>query len=433
MKNSRRNTSKNSFPGRLKYVSLAQSIQADIESGKFSPGDKLPSEINFARQHEVAYLTARNALTLLAKKGLISREHRRGTFVRHAHNKKRIAVLCEVSLKDETAYFYRALIKALSAEFEGQALVEDMYDGRSGVSEDEDWQRSHAFQRFRADHSNCPFDGVIAISLPEDWEHPAILTSLPSARLNGYYAQPDVSLDYADFTSRSLSFLNDIGRRNIVYLRTLPELAGQMADLEGISRAVQELAIPEPRIEQLIESQRSPEGGAIERSAYQKTLELIEGKIPLATLPHPQGVAGRVISSQRRGIAGWKKKTNRPDALIISDDIGARGVAMALLKRGVRVPTDVTLLSFATEGIEHHYGIPVAKYEISLAEVARTLARILQQRMEDPAVEIQPRRITGQIKTGKEKENEIKPANPSTLIRNIRSANVAQGTCANNV
>jgi len=68
--------------GRLKYMVLARTLERDIQSGKYRRGDQIPSERELCRTFGVANYTLRQALDLLAGKGLLSREQGRGTFVR---------------------------------------------------------------------------------------------------------------------------------------------------------------------------------------------------------------------------------------------------------------------------------------------------------------------------------------------------------------
>lgn len=60
---------------------MADSIRAEIVSGRFRPGDKLPSIRSLAAAHGVAEVTARNALRLMTDEGLAFPDTTRGYFV----------------------------------------------------------------------------------------------------------------------------------------------------------------------------------------------------------------------------------------------------------------------------------------------------------------------------------------------------------------
>ena len=63
------------------YYQLQEVLKAELESGKWKPGEKLPSEVELSRHFGVSMITLREALKGLAELGYIRREHGRGTFV----------------------------------------------------------------------------------------------------------------------------------------------------------------------------------------------------------------------------------------------------------------------------------------------------------------------------------------------------------------
>ncbi|GAA2041352.1 PLP-dependent aminotransferase family protein [Streptomyces cheonanensis] len=64
------------------YRLIADRIAADITEGRLRPGDRLPPQRQFARQHAIAASTAARVYTELARRGLTVGEVGRGTFVR---------------------------------------------------------------------------------------------------------------------------------------------------------------------------------------------------------------------------------------------------------------------------------------------------------------------------------------------------------------
>lgn len=63
------------------YKRIQGAIRRRIDSGQLKPGNVVPSERELARMHRVSLMTARHALTELARDGIVERRHGAGTFV----------------------------------------------------------------------------------------------------------------------------------------------------------------------------------------------------------------------------------------------------------------------------------------------------------------------------------------------------------------
>jgi DNA-binding transcriptional MocR family regulator len=66
------------------YRALADAVAADIAGGRLRAGDRLPTQRRFARDRGVAVSTASRAYAELSRRGLVTGEVGRGTFVRAA-------------------------------------------------------------------------------------------------------------------------------------------------------------------------------------------------------------------------------------------------------------------------------------------------------------------------------------------------------------
>ncbi len=63
------------------YHQLQGVLKAEIESGRWGPGEQIPTESRLAQDFGVSKITVRQALQELVDLGYIRREHGRGTFV----------------------------------------------------------------------------------------------------------------------------------------------------------------------------------------------------------------------------------------------------------------------------------------------------------------------------------------------------------------
>jgi DNA-binding transcriptional MocR family regulator len=66
------------------FRAIADAVAADITSGRLQPGDRLPPQRRFARQHGIANSTAVRVYSELIRRGLVVGEVGRGSFVRAA-------------------------------------------------------------------------------------------------------------------------------------------------------------------------------------------------------------------------------------------------------------------------------------------------------------------------------------------------------------
>lgn len=64
------------------YRQVADLLRAQVNNGRYSPGDRLPSEAELSAHFGVARMTVRSAIQQLRLSGLVSAEHGRGVFVR---------------------------------------------------------------------------------------------------------------------------------------------------------------------------------------------------------------------------------------------------------------------------------------------------------------------------------------------------------------
>lgn len=69
---------------RLKYKAIYQRIVAGIESGKWLPGDRLPTEATLAESANVSIGTVQKALHILEQEGIVVRRHGSGTYIASA-------------------------------------------------------------------------------------------------------------------------------------------------------------------------------------------------------------------------------------------------------------------------------------------------------------------------------------------------------------
>lgn len=63
------------------HQQLSDSLRRDIQTGKYAPGQKIPTELELSEIYQVSRVTVRSALDSLVKSGLLVRQRGKGTFV----------------------------------------------------------------------------------------------------------------------------------------------------------------------------------------------------------------------------------------------------------------------------------------------------------------------------------------------------------------
>lgn len=63
------------------YLQLKNSLTEAIQSGRYAPGDPVPTETQLCSQYGVSRITVRRAISELQDEGLLEKRHGKGTFV----------------------------------------------------------------------------------------------------------------------------------------------------------------------------------------------------------------------------------------------------------------------------------------------------------------------------------------------------------------
>jgi DNA-binding LacI/PurR family transcriptional regulator len=331
---------------------------------------RLPSTSELASKWGVSCATIDKAMKNLAADGLIERRCKRGTFLKNNNDKAIIGILVGHKLTDETSHFSRALVRGIQAEIAGAHAGRRtcyVYDGLSGLKTDDDFGKSENYQRLKRDFRKQSFLGFIQILQETDHEVTRRVWDLPVCRFMhpAEERQTDVVLDFYTFTRECVKYVTRKGLKRIAYLRAI---TSHSTDLDGLYDAVKDFGLPSAQVYHT--GDRAANGAYIEQRAYEKILQL---------------------SSE------WQQSNNWPDALLVSDDISARGAALALLQRHIKPPANLLVMAMTNREITHHYGLPVVRYEICISAIASALVDILTKRIRNKNFLISPVMIHGKI------------------------------------
>ncbi len=331
---------------------IEQYYTRQILSGALSPGTRLPPSNEIAKEWSVGATIVQRAMRQLVAAGLVDRERKSGTVVRDRQERALIGLVIGPSLADESAYYYRALATALEALLNRHVLSLRIYDGVHPMSLriTKDY---HPLDLLKIDRLYYQFKGLILVNTgPKEpaeiasWDIPRVYNEFNPKR------RSDLSFDVDHMVETILTEMTRRGARRFLVVSTSAEknrrLDWQIAFDERVSQmsgvTLEHLTLP-------IEKR----GAYVEQQAF----KALQSMVPV-----------------------WKKEADQcPDAIVVMDDIVARGVCMALLQGGVESPDRINVVVASTDAVIQYYGMPVYRYEQSVMETAELLKSILWGRI----------------------------------------------------
>jgi DNA-binding LacI/PurR family transcriptional regulator len=277
-----------------------------------------------------------------------------------------LGILFGPSLINETASHYRLLNAALIDELDSEYISCRTYD-HLGTSRQAELDTVLA--HLRTDQKSFDFRGYVCVtSIPDSVPIDQLIPpSAPRAMSDRNQPGNDILFDYYDFGAEIVKALQAKNARKL-WCMGYPSVDNQLAfDAARVAAAACGLAEPV-----FYELEVHPQS-EMEIAAYHATLALLDR---------------------------YKTKHERPEAIMISDDIAARGVVFALLARGLRVPEDVRVGILGNEGVNIFYSVPVIRYDYPIRTVAKRLADFLVQRMAGRQTPSAPVTIKGTLSEG---------------------------------
>ena len=356
------------------YAQVADALRARIVAGEYAPDARLPSESELCQSYKVSQITIRRALLDLENDGQVYRRQGRGTFVQAATSKMAVGLLFGPALVDEPAHFYRAMLKAFQAELRERDYACRVYDGLAGTTSMPLPPEAEIYQTLMSDLRKCRFAGLIEFGLRsfslDGWQRQA---ALPHVRFDSR-ENSDVVYDEARFCRESVKFLVRHGRRRLVYLeasRSDYSSSGKELRKNVFMTAARDSGVIQPRIVTAMVP-AGAQSSMIEKTVFQTMVETIRGwsRLPAA---------------------------ERPDGLMVDDDIVTRAAALALIQAGIRIPADLSVITLASKGVNLHYGIPVARYEFLPRVLAREIVALLRKRINNEPLPPLPIMVSGKI------------------------------------
>lgn len=339
-----------------KYLEISRRIEAEINSGRWSQGKRMPGVRGIAAHYEVSTVTASRAVQLLRDRGLVCSVERSGSFpVARSERGREVWMLCS---RTTPGPWHRASYSTTMSGFEAMARAGEVALA-AGTFDVGERSTEAEIARMARDARAGGVAGLFLmpsrISEAAMHQDEAILRACEASEIpvvliernlrgRGRPLERDlVGPDDLDGGYRATRHLHDAGRRRVAFVQGWP-ISSHGERLAGYLLAVQELGISPLVVE-----------------------------FPLAPLDRLTyaGLAERLVGLEVDGVA-------------CHNDVVAMGLIVELLARRVRVPEDVAVVGFEDLPIGDAFSIGLTTYGPNFDAIARRAVHMMTARIESP-------------------------------------------------
>jgi len=314
--------------------------QAAAEGGRF------PAERIMAKELEVSLPTLREGLVRLQTAGRIVRQHGKGTFlVPESASAKPIGILIEMDLTTRSsAPHYLPLALQIQRKLKALGRKSEIYFGQRHA---EDPSGRCLCDEFVHAVTGAQLSAVAVVAglRSEDWLAPLRDQGVPVVGSNSLF-DTCISVDCDYWMSRAVDTLRTDGRRKVAFIGW----SGRRPVNPGMK----------PAHENFVEHMR--------RLGLPVDPDLIRSDLP----PTMEG-------------AGWEEfreiwmrpAADRPDGLVVSDDILLRGCFEAIQESAIKMPSDLHIVALVSDYFRDCGLKQVSRFEISTEKTADQFVQAL--------------------------------------------------------
>ena len=330
-----------------RHERLADELRTELQAA--TPGERVESMGAIAARFDVSVNTARMALVLLQHEGWVDLRHGSGTFVSERSRVRHVGVLIELDVSHPRASQFHLRVGQELREFLGRnGTPARLYLGRTQPGR-------HALEitcpEFHEELEAGRMCAVAGVTAPwsRTWLAPIERLQLPLVGLWSDVFPYRVDLDYRDMVSRGTGYLLAQGCRKLA-------LMGWGSTTQSLIRDFR---------------------NALEQADAQSREAWIRTDL------HPS-LPGAGWAEFRELWAAFEEK---PDGLILLDDMLFDDVKTAILEIGVRVPDQLKLVTHANKGSGLTAPFPFARAEFDPDECAHLLGGMLMKLLKNEPVE----------------------------------------------
>jgi DNA-binding transcriptional regulator YhcF (GntR family) len=354
------------------YRQINRQLRDLISSGALKAGERLPSTLELCRLWGAKPCTVQAAMSPLVKEGLLQRLPRIGTTVavRKANVFQQVAIYYTQDVfREEGSVFLRSLHGALEKQLHSLGVVLDTWiDPRGRAQGKTVWTDLMVAAKARR------FDALIIPDFGSAQAAWMARLPVPVACMATTPGPNVVTVDYASVFALGLQSLKGQGCRTVGVISAF-------GPHDGASSV-----------------------GQVGLESFRRTADRLGLAFRDEWLMAPRQVLRSQAAFQQFGYdavhALWRQK-ERPEGLIVGDDVMLAGVFSALLELGIRTPVDLKLVGYKNSAIPVFSPMPVTFVEVSTEAIAAALVEQIQKQLKGVPVThrmIRPALVEGALR-----------------------------------
>ncbi len=334
------------------FEQIASVLRQEILA-RHKPGSRLETTAALAKRFQVSKLTISQALVVLNKEGLIDSRKGSGVYVKEREDQRHVGILMDHDISDpRLSFFFVRVAQQLRTFFQSQGFRCRLYAGHSSAQEK---TPNLSCTEFVEDVRANRLRGIAVVLGVQhsEWIEAVVRNQVPVVGPAEY--EWGVDADSLEMVRQGTRRLLEAGRRRIAFM------AWQEKDNSG---------------------------GWVQvfRSSLRKAGVPIRDEWIRCEVHPSQPGAGW---EEFREI--WLASKEKPDGLLVCDDLLMRDATSAICEARVAVPEQLMIVAHSNRGSGIHYPFPIWQMEYDPDEHARLLGEMLVKLMQKEV--ISPRRI----------------------------------------
>jgi len=336
-----------------KYREILEKLQGDIASGRYKPGQRLPSEAELVRRYTASRMTVFRAMRELQTLGIITRRVGSGTFVAQASpTESRVFGLLIPEL-GQTEIF-EAICKGMMEA--PQATHHSLLWGNAGAASEKEKEEvaEQLCRHYIAQKVSGVFFAPVEFSPGRHKANHRIVAALDRARI------PVVLLDRClePYPRRSSYDLVGIDNRRTAYSATEHLMTAGAKRIAFFARP-QSASTVDARI-----------------AGYHEAIQTL---LPLSG----RDLVGVGDASDPKFVKAFLKKT-RPDAFVCGNDHTAGILMHTLISLGLRIPEDIRIAGIDDVRYARLLPVPLTTQHQPCRDIGRVAIAVMLERIANP-------------------------------------------------